>query len=235
MKTQLALYISLFFSLSSCTALKTLSSKDHSSAAGAQAERKKDITFIDGISVTPGAVREPAAVVKGKRSGGYNAPEVPKRINTVYTKPSESNIAALQVKYASILDVSPEKLNNITLLQSIDHWWGTQYCMGGSTEDCIDCSGYSQIIMRDVYGINVPRKAEDMYDSTARISTDELTEGDLVFFHTTGRGHSITHVGVYIANNRFTHAATSGGVTISSLDDPYWKPRYRGAGRVRRA
>ena len=58
----------------------------------------------------------------------------------------------------------------------------------------------------------------------------ELKEGDLVFFRT-GRKKVISHVGVYIRNNKFAHASTSNGVMISDLDEPYYSSRYAGAGR----
>jgi lipoprotein Spr len=55
-----------------------------------------------------------------------------------------------------------------------------------------------------------------------------VKEGDLVFFSS---GRHISHVGMYLANNKFVHASTSMGVIISDLDEPYWKRRYIYAGR----
>jgi lipoprotein Spr len=52
-----------------------------------------------------------------------------------------------------------------------------------------------------------------------------------VFFNT-GGSRDITHVGVYLLNNKFVHAATTGGVMVSDLNDSYWKVRYKAAGRV---
>ncbi len=141
--------------------------------------------------------------------------------------------ALLQVKYAILLDVVAEKLTNPSLLQVMDTWWGTRYCMGGSTDNCIDCSAFVQILYRDVYQFPLPRTAREQYDASELIEKDELKEGDLVFFHTTGRRNAITHVGVYLLNNKFVHASTSSGVGISDLDEPYWKSRYRGAGRLK--
>jgi cell wall-associated NlpC family hydrolase len=236
MNVKIASYLFLFAAFSSCSALKTLSSShDNSSTASSSSSNSSAPSFIDNISVTPGASGEKPSVVKSRNGNGTTATEAPKRIKAVNLNPGETNPAVLQMKYATILNVSADKLTNIPLLQDIDHWWGTQYCLGGNTEDCIDCSGFTQTIMRDVYALNIPRVASDQYDSTLRIDDNQLSEGDLVFFHTTGRGHSITHVGVYITNNHFAHASTSGGVTISTLDDPYWKPKYVAAGRVKRA
>ena len=138
----------------------------------------------------------------------------------------------LQVKYGILLNSVAEKLTNITLLQVMDKWWGTRYCLGGSTENCIDCSAFTQLVSREVYGLSVPRTAQEQFDVSEIIERDELKEGDLVFFHTRGKKSAITHVGVYLTNNKFVHASTSNGVSISDLDESYWKPKFRGGGRI---
>lgn len=136
----------------------------------------------------------------------------------------------LQMKYASMLNVDASRLPSIALLREVDIWWGTKYCMGGTSQSCIDCSALTQTIIEDVYGVEIPRTAQAQYDNCEIVKGDDtLQEGDLVFFHTTRRG--ISHVGLYLSNNKFVHASTSQGVMISDLNDSYWKERYRGAGR----
>jgi lipoprotein Spr len=83
--------------------------------------------------------------------------------------------------------------------------------------------------MQNAYNVNIPRTAQEQYNNCQQINLEDLSEGDLVFFHTSGP--EISHVGVYLQNNKFVHAATSGGVMVSDLNDPYWKDKYRGAGR----
>jgi lipoprotein Spr len=138
----------------------------------------------------------------------------------------------LQVKYGILLNSVAEKLTNLALLQVMDKWWGTRYCLGGSTENCIDCSAFTQLISREVYGLALPRTAQEQFDACEIIERDELKEGDLVFFHTRGKKSAITHVGVFLLNNKFVHASTSNGVSISDLDESYWKPKFRGGGRM---
>jgi cell wall-associated NlpC family hydrolase len=138
---------------------------------------------------------------------------------------------ALQLKYAVVMDVTVEMLTNMALLQAIDRWWGTKYCLGGITDSCIDCSGFTQNIMRDVYRQNLPRTAQEQFNLAQKIELEDMKEGDLVFFNTVGK--DISHVGVYLMNNKFVHASTSGGVTISDLNDTYWQPKFRGVGRIR--
>ena len=54
----------------------------------------------------------------------------------------------MQVKYATILDIPVESVSNMLLFENIDYWWNfTKYCLGGSTESCIDCSAFTQTLM----------------------------------------------------------------------------------------
>ncbi len=205
--------------------------------AAAKTSKRSDLRFIDDIAVAGGSSSGTISEPQGNRSSRRKKenPEV------LYAPPTDVTISnynvekasGLQFKYAVLLDASVERLTNLPLLQNMDRWWGTRYCMGGSTENCIDCSAFTQIMMRDVYKTDVPRTARAQYDNSNRIGVDELSEGDLVFFQTAGR--DISHVGIYLTNNKFVHAATSNGVMVSDLNDPYWRTRYKGGGRVVKA
>lgn len=140
------------------------------------------------------------------------------------------NASRVQLKYAQLLDVEVELLQNLSLYASIDNWFGTRYRLGGSTKEGIDCSALTQMTYATQYGINLPRTAREQFDATRRISRTDLKEGDLVFFNTQG---GISHVGIYLQNNRFYHASSS-GVTISDLYDAYWEKRFIGVGRFQK-
>lgn len=135
----------------------------------------------------------------------------------------------IQNKYASLLEIAPTSLSNIVLFESIDEWYGTRYRYGGTTKRGIDCSAFVRAALKDAYGYQLPRTAREQYHASRRISQTELQEGDLVFFNTTG---GVSHVGVYLRNNKFAHASSSKGVTISDLHDSYYMARYIGGGRV---
>jgi cell wall-associated NlpC family hydrolase len=105
---------------------------------------------------------------------------------------------------------------------------GTRYRLGGGDKNGIDCSALMQILFTSLYGITLPRTAREQYDFSRKISRTELKEGDLVFFNTIG---GVSHVGMYLQNNKFVHASTS-GVTVSDLYDEYWMKKFIGVGRV---
>lgn len=220
--------------LTSCESLRRITAKDNSTAVHkTRKTSRKNVEFINEIEVTPGSSvtsRHRTASSKHlneKETFSYTAPD-PEFKNVNIEK-----VDWLQLKYAVRMDATVEKLANIPLLKKMEEWWGTKYCMGGNTKNCIDCSAFTQTVMADVYNVSLPRTAQEQYNMSERLDDNDLKEGDLVFFHTGGRrSKDISHVGIYMTNNKFANASTSGGVTISDLNDPYWKIRFVGAGRV---
>ena len=142
---------------------------------------------------------------------------------------------SIQVKYAAHLKVNPDLISNIRLYNFIDNWMYTPYLWGGTTKRGIDCSAFMQRLLHDVYNIDIPRTSvQQFFDEWIERfgSKDYLSEGDLVFFKTM-KGKPISHVGLYLTNRMFVNSSSSQGVSIASLDDPYWKQKYVAAGRVR--
>ena len=107
---------------------------------------------------------------------------------------------------------------------------GTAYVFGASGPTAFDCSGFTSWVYRQ-NGKSLPRSAAAQYGGTTRVSKDGLSAGDLVFFAGTYKS-GISHVGIYIGNGQFVHAANSStGVTVSSLNSGYYASHYAGAGR----
>ncbi|MEN9282341.1 MAG: hypothetical protein RL594_1276 [Bacteroidota bacterium] len=107
---------------------------------------------------------------------------------------------------------------------------GTPYCSSGMTPDCFDCSGFVGYSFRDLFP-TLPRTSSEMFLVGKHVDISDLQAGDLVFFSTSNRG-TVNHVGIYLADDRFIHSATSRGVMLSTLSEPYWKRRWKGARRV---
>ncbi|MGL1932962.1 MAG: NlpC/P60 family protein [Desulfotalea sp.] len=97
---------------------------------------------------------------------------------------------------------------------------GTRYKYGGTSKTGIDCSGFTQIILKEIYGINLGRTVDIQSKAGKAIKIVELKTGDLVFFRIKKR---ISHVGVYTENGNFIHASTKHGVTTSNLRNVYWR------------
>ncbi|TSA30445.1 MAG: NlpC/P60 family protein [Ignavibacteriales bacterium] len=107
----------------------------------------------------------------------------------------------------------------------------TPYKYGGNTQKGMDCSAFTLQVYQNSLAIEIPRSASEQYSAGEKVSMDELKFGDLVFFNTTKRSFP-GHVGIYLGENQFVHASRSIGVTVSSLEDAYYKKRFVGARRV---
>ncbi len=210
---------------SSCHALKSVFVNNNSPASN-RASRNKEVKFLENIEVKPGTV----VTSKHKTSTGKKLQNKYKYSDKITTNMDEVNW--LQFKYSIVADVELETLNNIPLLKKMDEWYGTRYCIGGESKECVDCSGFTGNIYRDLFNFSLPRTAQDQFGICDRIDVDNLQEGDLVFFHTSGR--NVSHVGIFLANNKFVHSSTTEGVTISDLNDNYWQQRFISGGRVKK-
>lgn len=138
--------------------------------------------------------------------------------------------ARAAVNQKEIARAVPKKSSDLESF--IKPWLGTRYKLGGTTKSGIDCSGYVMVIYKQFYGIAVDHNAASIYKDGRgkKVSRGDLKEGDLVFF---GDFWGISHIGIYLKGDRFTHASTSKGVMISPMNDKYWSPKYKGAKRFR--
>ena len=107
---------------------------------------------------------------------------------------------------------------------------GVPYRYGGATPDTgFDCSGlvYYSFLQSD---ISVPRTSLEQFRAADKISLKDAKEGDLLFFQDQEK---LSHVGIYIGDDRFVHAPTSGRtVSIASLDNPYYQMHLVGVGTL---
>lgn len=116
---------------------------------------------------------------------------------------------------------SSHSIKNI-LYEKYRKWHGVRYRFGGLSKNGIDCSGFVQIVYKKGLGKELPRTAYQQSRLGKIISKNDLKSGDLIFFRT----KRSNHVGIYLENRKFIHASQTRGVTISRLDDSYWKSRY---------
>jgi NlpC/P60 family len=251
MVKQILPVIAFLVFLSSCSTFKPLNFTSNKQVVTSPAPATP-AKFIEEISVTPqvtvnkqeinpvsdetvdiwalankkAAGKEPVAAKEFKQ-------EDIKQVNDVFAsrnKADVENASSVQLKYSILMNTEVENLPTKPLLDGVDEWYGVRYRTGGNTKTGVDCSGFTVAVYMAVYGISLPRVSRDQYRISRKISTTELQEGDLVFFNT--RGSGVSHVGVYLGNNKFIHASVSRGVMVSGLFEPYYLQRFVGAGRI---
>lgn len=98
---------------------------------------------------------------------------------------------------------------------------GIPYRFGGTTTRGFDCSGFVQYAFKKS-GKSVARDTLGQYAQTKKVSNPK--PGDLVFFKNTYRP-GISHVGIYVGNNKFVHAGGKKSQVVS-LDNRYWKSKF---------
>lgn len=156
-----------------------------------------------------------------------------KESTSVQSNTSSENKEApksIQEKYAKLLGVSPSEINNSKLYTFIDNWYGVPYKYGGKNKNGIDCSNFSATLYATVYNQSITGSSASIFKQCKPISKADLKEGDLLFFKI--ETDDISHIGVYLQNNKFVHATTKKGVMIDALDEPYYKKYFYKGGRI---
>src|ERR1700755_1276843 len=131
--------------------------------------------------------------------------------------------------FSQIMGVALSNTSNVKLFQFVYDWIGTPYHFGGSSRKGIDCSGFTKELYSKVFNLTIKRNSRDIFSMVSPVRREDLQEGDLVFFKIHSR--SISHVGIYLGNNKFAHAS-SRGVAINSLDDGYYSRYFYKGGRL---
>jgi lipoprotein Spr len=144
-------------------------------------------------------------------------------------KENTSSSRRLEKKYAELLNVSPGDISNTSLYSFIDEWYGVPYKYGGKNKNGIDCSNFTSTLYRSIYKKELNGTSSSIFKQCRVIPLKDLKEGDLVFFKI--EKDDISHIGVYLQNNKFVHATTKKGVMIDDLDEAYYKKYFYKAGR----
>lgn len=132
-----------------------------------------------------------------------------------YTKPPKNETPPYRLHNKNII--------TLALYDEYLKWHGVLYKFGGSSKNGIDCSALVQNLYQDAFGIKIPRTTKEQIRYGQFIGKNRLREGDIIFFKT---GWSSMHSGIYLERGNFIHASTKHGVTISNVNNPYWKSKY---------
>ena len=188
-------------------------------------QRDNKITVTGVVTNATWRALKKAKPVKGRSLSDLKitlpAESKPQKITTA-KNPSAGNL----VPYGETFITKQEGLEIVELAKT---FMGVPYVFGGTTPSGFDCSGFLQYVFK-MYGINIPRLADEQYLLGESVKTSQLSVGDLVFFSTYLEGAS--HCGFYVGDGKFLHTSSSRGVRIDSLNDSYWKPKFLGGKKI---
>lgn len=122
--------------------------------------------------------------------------------------------------------------NKNKLNSEIESWVNVPYKYGGNDKHGVDCSGFVNAIYLSVYNMKLPRTTKELFSISTTIKKENLQEGDLVFFKI--GSNEVSHVGIYIEQNKFIHASSSKGVIVSLLNNQYYENHFIRGGRIKK-
>jgi murein DD-endopeptidase / murein LD-carboxypeptidase len=133
-------------------------------------------------------------------------------------------------EYFALNQLCPDSACTPFLYYQVYEWAGTRYRYGGHAKSGIDCSGFVSQMYESSYCIHLSGGSKDIWQTVMPVEKINLQEGDIVFFKI--KKGQISHVGIYLGNNKFAHASVKQGVIVSDLDEAYYKKYFFKGGRV---
>lgn len=146
------------------------------------------------------------------------------------------NIEKKQIKEVyDKLGLNIDRNDNFALYKEAASWLHVPHVDGGTSRSGTDCSFLVYSIYKTVYNKTIERNSTAMLNKSCRkIGRNVLKEGDLVFFNTSSKSRSyVSHVGIYLKDNKFLHSSTSKGVNVSDLNEEYYRKVWVCGGRVK--
>lgn len=123
------------------------------------------------------------------------------------------------------------KIPQSRLIEITNSWLGTPYRYAGFSRKGIDCSGFVCKVFQELTHSKLPHQSRKLRAMGIPVSLRNARAGDLVFFKG-GLFKTVNHVGIYLGNNKFVHAAIKKGVSFASLDQQYYKERFVDVRRI---
>lgn len=132
----------------------------------------------------------------------------------------------------SVLDKKDENLLKKKFLELSRQYKYYRYRLGGNGNGYLDCSMFVKLVYKKL-GIELPRTSREQFRVGIKVEKDELIPGDLLFFSRYRNKRRISHVGIYIGDNKFIHFSSSRkGLAMDSLNETYFRSRFVGAKRI---
>lgn len=179
------------------------------------------IQLIDGTSLEAGT----PVVINGFADGNFTASTKDKKEFII----AKQFVKIVKDRLSRAANRNPGLENDVVAIAQSK--LNTPYVYATAGPNSFDCSGFSTWVYKQL-GVKLPRSSASQSGFGQLVNRNDLVPGDLVFFNTSGSG--VSHVGIYIGNDKFIHAASAPymKVMINSLSEKYYNTRYVCARRV---
>ncbi|WP_099950404.1 C40 family peptidase [Ezakiella peruensis] len=179
------------------------------------------IQLIDGTTLEVGT----PVVINGFADGNFTASTKDKKEFII----AKQFVKIVKDRLSRAANRNPSLENDVVAIAQTK--LNTPYVYATAGPNSFDCSGFSTWVYKQL-GVKLPRSSASQSGFGQLVNRNDLVPGDLVFFNTSGSG--VSHVGIYIGNDKFIHAASAPymKVMINSLSEKYYNARYVCARRV---
>ena len=131
-------------------------------------------------------------------------------------------------------DIPPDALEDAkfaAMIKEAEKYLGYPYVWGGSSPSTsFDCSGFVCWVINHS-GWSVGRtSAQGLYNLCTPVSRSSARPGDLVFFKGTYKTNGVSHVGIYVGNNRMLHCGDP--ISYTNINTQYWQSHFFTFGRL---
>ena len=131
-------------------------------------------------------------------------------------------------------DIPPDALEDAkfaAMIKEAEKYLGYPYVWGGSSPSTsFDCSGFVCWVVNHS-GWSVGRtSAQGLYNLCIPVSRSSARPGDLVFFKGTYKTNGVSHVGIYVGNNRMLHCGDP--ISYTNINTQYWQSHFFTFGRL---
>ena len=177
--------------------------------------------------------------VKVKDQTGYISKEYisDKKVDEVSSRASDTARQIMEAKAAETQEApvsSPlaSSSNGGSVVSLAKQYLGYNYVSAGKSPSTgFDCSGFTSYVYKQ-FGVSLSGSSSGQANAGTHVSKSDLEPGDLLIFNNSSNS-SVGHVGIYIGDDEFIHAANgSKGVITTSLSSSYYEARYVDARRV---
>ena len=151
-------------------------------------------------------------------------------LTSLNAMPQTIGLDSNETKYFELIGFELDSNSNYKLFEFVCQWTETPYLYAGKSLEGIDCSSFVKELYQEVFNMSLKGTSSTLPNECDMVEKKQLEAGDLIFFKI--YSDKISHVGVYLGDNKFVHASTKLGVTISCLSENYYTNKYFSAGRV---
>jgi len=118
------------------------------------------------------------------------------------------------------------------IIEIAESYIDTPYRHHGQDASGFDCSGFVYNVYLEAIDLQLPRSTKELFEVSRPININDARPGDFIFFSIKGNARP-DHVGLMIKSDEFIHSSKSKGVTISYLDDQYYRRKFLSARTLR--